>query len=203
MVEILRQEIITGVLAPGQRLVERELCERLDVSRNTLREACRQLEAEGFLAIPPHKGPVVAVLSERDARGFFEVREALECLAVRLFVERADGGMVAQLLQVTNRLRAAHESGNVRAMLEVKTTFYDVLYAGADNDVLRHQAALLRGRLAGLRARPLAREGRPQTSIDEIDEVVSAIEARDSTRASELWCAHIRSAARSALDEQG
>ena len=88
-VEAIRAEIISGVLSPGQKLVERELCERLDVSRNTLREACRQLEAEGFLVIPPHKGPTVARLTDEEARAVYEVREALECFAVRLFVERA------------------------------------------------------------------------------------------------------------------
>jgi DNA-binding GntR family transcriptional regulator len=201
VVEAVRAEILSGQLAPGQRLIERELCERLDVSRNTLREACRQLEAEGFLDIPPHKGPVVAVLSDDDARGIFEIREAIEALAVRLFVERAGDALVERLREVTDELIAAHASGDVPAMLAAKGPFYDVLYEGAANRVLREQATLLSGRLARLRARSLSRGGRAAASAEEIAGVLRAVEARDASRAAALWCAHVRNAARSALAE--
>ncbi|TVT51589.1 GntR family transcriptional regulator [Amycolatopsis rhizosphaerae] len=198
-VEAIRAEIVNGALKPGQRLVERELCERLDVSRNTVREACRQLEAEGFLVIPPHKGPIVARLSEEEARAIYEVREALECFAVRLFVERASDEMVAKLRDAVAKLGAAHDSGRVSRMLTAKNRFYDVLYSGAGNDVLHQQARLLHGRLAQLRARSLTHQGRPRASIEEIEEVVGRIAARDADTASALWRKHIHNAAATAL----
>ncbi|MEV6838825.1 GntR family transcriptional regulator [Streptomyces sp. NPDC051133] len=201
VVEVVRADILSGTLAPGQRLVEREWCERLGVSRNTLREACRQLEAEGFLDIPPHKGPMVAVLTDEDARGIYEIREALESLAVRLFVERADDARVARLRAAVDELTAAHASEDVAAMLVAKEPFYDVLYEGAANRVLREQATVLGGRLARLRARSLGREGRPGASVAEIDAVMRAVEARDAEGAAALWAAHVRAAARSALRE--
>jgi len=199
-VEAIRAEIVSGALKPGQRLVERELCERLDVSRNTIREACRQLEAEGFLVIPPHKGPTVARLSDEEARAIYEVREALECFAVRLFVERASDETVERLRDVLAKLKAAHESGRVARMLSTKNKFYDVLYSGAGNDVLHAQARLLHGRLAQLRARSLGHQGRPQSSIAEIEDVVDRIAARDADTASALWRDHIRNAAATALN---
>lgn len=198
-VEAIRAEIISGALSPGQKLVERELCERLDVSRNTLREACRQLEAEGFLVIPPHKGPTVARLSDRDARAVYEVREALECAAVRLFVERASDELVAELKAAVAEVEAAHGSNDVSRMLETKSRFYDVLYSGADNQVLHDQARLLNGRLSQLRARSLSHDGRPRASIKEIREVLREIAARDADKASALWRQHIRNAAATAL----
>lgn len=199
VVEAIRAEIISGALKPGQRLVERELCERLDVSRNTIREACRQLEAEGFLVIPPHKGPVVAQLSDAEARAIYEVREALECFAVRLFVERAPDEKVRRLQDAFGKLETAHRSGRVSSMLTAKNRFYDVLYSGAQNDVLHAQARLLHGRLAQLRARSLAHPGRPTTSIEEIEAVVAAIAARDADTASARWREHIHNAAAVAL----
>ncbi|WP_162830946.1 GntR family transcriptional regulator [Amycolatopsis ruanii] len=198
-VEAIRADIVSGVLKPGQRLVERELCERLDVSRNTIREACRQLEAEGFLVIPPHKGPTVAQLSDDEARAIYEVREALECFAVRLFVERADDDVMTRLREAFAKVKAAHESGRVTRMLSTKNKFYDVLYSGAGNDVLHAQARLLHGRLAQLRARSLAHQGRPRSSIAEIEEVVERSAARDADGASALWRDHIRNAAATAL----
>lgn len=200
-VEAIRAEIVSGGLTPGQRLIERELCEQLGVSRNTLREACRQLEAEGFLVIRPHKGPIVARLNDRDARAVYEVREALECFAVRLFVERATDEDIARLQDATARLEEAHDAADVSAMLETKNEFYEVLYAGAGNDVLHNQARLLHGRLASLRARSLAHAGRPRASIEEINEVVAKIVERDANAASTLWRQHIHNAAATALGQ--
>ncbi len=159
-VEAIRDEIIRGNLLPGQRLVERELCEQLDVSRNTIREACRQLEAEGFIEIPPHKGPVVSTISDRDARDLYEFREALECLAVRLFVERATQDAINDLHDSCTTLFAAHDSLDVAAMIDAKNHFYEIIYAGTENKVVGAQAKLLNGRLAGLRAQSLSQPGR-------------------------------------------
>jgi DNA-binding GntR family transcriptional regulator len=188
-------------MAPGQRLVERELCEELDVSRNTIREACRQLEAEGFIEIPPHKGPVVAVITDRDAKDLFEFREALECFAVSLFVEKADEQTMHELSEAGEAVFAAHDSGDISSMITAKNHFYDVLYRGTDNRILGNQAKLLRGRLASLRARSLASSGRPERSKDEIREVLTAIVARNAGEAADLWRRHIRNAAFSALGQ--
>lgn len=200
-VEAIRADIISGALAPGQRLVERELCEQLDVSRNTLREACRQLEAEGFLVLPPHKGPTVARLTDEEARAIYEVREALECFAVRRFVERASDEQAAKLTEATSKVEAAHEAGEVSQMLEAKNHFYDVLYSGAGNEILHNQAQLLHGRLAQLRSRSLSHDGRPRASIEEIKQVVAKINERDADAASALWRQHIHNAAATALSE--
>ena len=60
--ENMRDAIITGVFQPGQRLVERTLCEQIGVSRTVIREVIRYLEAEGLVELIPHQGPVVASL---------------------------------------------------------------------------------------------------------------------------------------------
>ncbi|OZM76886.1 GntR family transcriptional regulator [Pseudonocardia sp. MH-G8] len=199
VVGAIRAEIIGGALQPGHRLIERELCEELDVSRNTLREALRQLEAEGFITITPYRGPTVAILSDDEARQVYEVREALECMAVRLFVERADAAAVERLRITVARLHDAHNSGEVGAMLDVKRDFYDALYAGCGNDVLHGQAALLQSRLYQLRARSLSTTGRPASSIGEIETVLACIQAGDTDGAVALWGQHIRRAAEAAL----
>src|SRR5689334_22743137 len=80
----LRQAIISGRLAPGARLTERELTEMMGVSRTVIREALRQLESEGLVAIIPHKGPVVRALSLDEARDLYSIRAVLEGFAARL-----------------------------------------------------------------------------------------------------------------------
>src|ERR1700760_466339 len=78
VVDILRDAITSCLFEPGGKLTERVLCERLGVSRGTLREGLRQLEAEGLVRIVPNRGPMVTALTET---------EASECYALRAFLE--------------------------------------------------------------------------------------------------------------------
>src|SRR5690606_14300089 len=126
--EAIRLQIMSGGLREGQRLVERELCELLDVSRNTLREAYRQLEAEGFIEIRPHKGPTVARITPSDAVSLYEMREALEGMAIKVFTTRASDAEVAELMDTFEHLRTAHALSDTEAVLQSKEAFYGVLY---------------------------------------------------------------------------
>jgi DNA-binding GntR family transcriptional regulator len=74
----LREAIMSGRFHPGQRLIERELCENLGVSRTSIREALRQLEAEKLICIVPHKGPTVASISLKEAEELYALRSVLE-----------------------------------------------------------------------------------------------------------------------------
>src|SRR5512134_2475327 len=76
----LRELIIQGDLAPGARLNERQLCERMDVSRTPLREALRLLAHEGLVAMIPNRGAFVAHMSPEAVRQSFEIMGALEAL---------------------------------------------------------------------------------------------------------------------------
>jgi len=87
VVDELRHSIISGRLRPGARLVERELIAMMGVSRTVIREALRQLESEGLVAMIPNKGPVVRELTLVEAKDLYSIRAVLEGLAARLFVE--------------------------------------------------------------------------------------------------------------------
>src|SRR5208282_6157425 len=86
-VAALRQSILDLHFEPGQRLIERELCEMTGVSRTSLREAIRYLEAEGLVQTIPNRGMVVATVTLEDARQIYQLRGAIEALACRLFAE--------------------------------------------------------------------------------------------------------------------
>lgn len=197
--ETIRHAIMTGELRPGDRLVDRDLSTRIGVSRATLREAYSQLESEGFITVTPHRGATIATMSRADALAVYEVREALECHAFRLFAERATDAELADLGNAVGELRAAHECGDVDAMLTAKQEFYARLYAGARNEVLENQAYLLQSRLYRLRAQSLSQPGRAQASMTEIEETIEVLRQRHGDEASRLWRAHIRAAAAAAL----
>src|ERR1700754_1197613 len=83
--ESIRNAILLGRFKGGERLPERALCEMTGVSRTLVREALRQLESEGLITVLPHRGPVVASLSVKQAEGIYQVRIELEGLACQLF----------------------------------------------------------------------------------------------------------------------
>ncbi|WP_256701987.1 GntR family transcriptional regulator [Burkholderia sp. SRS-W-2-2016] len=84
MAEELKTRILEGRFAPGQRLISRDVVEELGISRGSLREAFRRLEADGLIEVVPNRGAVVRKLSHAEVRHVFQIREALEGQAARL-----------------------------------------------------------------------------------------------------------------------
>src|ERR1700744_5721653 len=89
IVASLRHAIEAGELKPGDRLVEKDLCQRWNVSRPWLREALRELQAEKLVVAVP-RGLAVASISEEEAANIYQVRAALESLVAAQFAEKAN-----------------------------------------------------------------------------------------------------------------
>jgi DNA-binding GntR family transcriptional regulator len=127
LVLVLRERIVNGELAPGERLVERELVKRYDVARHTLRAALRVLQAEGLVAIEPNRGARVARLDPAALHDLFALRLALEREAAALTLAAHDGRLPPAVHAAAERLDAV--AGRRRA------AWADV--AEAHNDVHR------------------------------------------------------------------
>jgi len=200
VVERLRLAIREQLLPEGSRLVERQLCEMLGVSRTLVREALRQLEAEGLVTIVPHRGPSVARLDRATVKGIYEVRGVLEALAGRLFVERAtaaDRRRLAEAFAGFERAHAAHDSA---ASLRETSRFYNVLFAGARNPVIPATLRPLSGRIHLLRARSFAMPGRKEESYREMKAILEAALGHHPQQAWSCCLLHVENAARYALN---
>jgi DNA-binding GntR family transcriptional regulator len=195
----LRMAITNGDLRAGDRLVERDLCERLGVSRTSVREALRQLESEGLVAMVPAKGPIVARLSVEQAVQIYEVRAALEALAGRCFCERATERDLAALIAAVDAIARAVDDGDPRQVLAAKDRFYTVLFDGSGNAVIQQMLRPLHARVTLLRATSLADAGRPAEALAEIRQIVEAIVARDADAAAKACATHVQRAAQVAL----
>ena len=197
---VLRQAILDFSLEPGQRLIERELIERLGVSRTTVREAIRELAAEGLVTVVPQKGAIVSTPSLDEAVDLYEVRAALESLVVRRFVERATDEQVDRLQQTVEEFAArAAESPAMRESLRAKDRFYEVLIEGARSSALQQLLESIQARVQVLRATSMSEPGRPLEAAAELRELVAAVRDRDATRASQRCAEHIRHASITAL----
>jgi len=201
--DLLRREIVEMRLQPGQRLVERELIERIGVSRTTIREAIRHLAAEGLVKTIPQKGAIVAVPSAKEAAEVYEVRALLEGLAAREFVRNASEEQVTALREALDEVTAAGKADDARGLLRAKNRFYDVLFAGADNSTITGILGGLQARVAVLRATSLTARNRPRESVEEIRAIVEAIERRDGDAAAEAASYHVRRAADAAFGQIG
>lgn len=193
--DLLRREIVEMRLRPGQRLVERELIERIGVSRTTIREALRQLAAEGLVTTIPQKGAIVAIPSPKEATEVYEVRALLEGAASREFAQNASEAQVAALREAFGDVERSGADDDAAALLRAKNRFYDVLFEGADNATIRSILQGLQARVAVLRATSLTAPGRPRQSVIEIRAIVDAIERRDGAAAADAAAFHVRQAA--------
>ena len=183
----LRQSIISGRLNPGDRLIERELISMMGVSRTVIREALRQLESEGLVAIIPNKGPVVRALTVEEARDLYAIRSVLEGLAARLFVENATDAEVEKLESALAAVGDAYDGGDPAHILAAKNAFYDVIFEGARSETLSSMIAMLHVRIWRWRAlglsHPKRSPARSKESMAGMRVMLKAIRARDAALA--------------------
>ena len=200
----LRASIVDGTLKPGTRLVERELCEQMGVSRPSVREAMRQLENEGLITNLPNRGPIVVVVTQKAAANIYQVRSAIEGLAARLFARNASDAAMAAIKQCCQDLLDMPKKAPALEYLALKDRFYEILLDGAGNEMLAHFGGMALRRFYQLRNLSVAKTNRADESRKEIKKLVDALVARNEDAAAQACIEHIENTARAvtrALEE--
>jgi DNA-binding GntR family transcriptional regulator len=177
VLEVMRNAILSFQFKPGDRLIERELCEMTGVSRTSVREALRHLESEGLVQNLPNKGPMVATVTGAEAREIYEVRRVLEGLAARLFAERAGATELAALDAAMVALERAFAVADIHEILKATTAYYDVVLSGCGNQVIRRLIGLLQARVTFLRATSISQPGRAPESLAEMQRLSAALKS--------------------------
>jgi DNA-binding GntR family transcriptional regulator len=196
----LREAIMSGTFKPGQRLVERELCEMTGVSRPSIREALRLLEADGMVNTVPHRGPVVSTISFEDARQLYAARAVLEGYAGRECARLRDPAVVRRMGDALTRLKAAFAKPDMVAVLEAKTDFYAALIGGCQNAFIERMLKPLHDRITLLRITSMSQPKRVNKSLREVTAIWRAIQSGDEDLAERCCVDHIKAAAVAALD---
>jgi DNA-binding GntR family transcriptional regulator len=195
----VRQAIIAGRYEPGQRLLEKELCEALGVSRTSVREALRQLEIEGMVAVGPRGRPFVAEMNAETARQIYEFREILECAAGRLFIVRAPDTAFYTLSELVDRFHHALSKGDLTERLDVKSEFYSLLFSHAGNRDMHRVFDQLFNRIGFLRYKSLGQPVRAEARAVELQQIVDRLVARDEAGAVAALSQHIRAVGNAAV----
>ncbi|MDR5798151.1 GntR family transcriptional regulator [Caballeronia sp. LZ008] len=196
---VLREAIIAGRLAPGQKLIERELCEQTGVSRSSIREALRNLESERLVESLDTKGVVVATLTPEIAAEIYEVRAALDSEAALHFAERATSDDLAELEKTFMSLKKTPVE-NDEAFLAESNRFYAIIYKGARNETAEYVMQLLGARISLLRATTTRRApvDRRHRTVELMGKIFTALKKRDGQAAALAVRALIERSAQSA-----
>ena len=155
----LRNAISRGLYPPGHRLVERELCEALGVSRTSVREALRQLQAENLIEVGKRRNITVSVITSKDAEDIYLLREMLETMAVKRFVANADENAIKKLQRIHKDLRKVIHKGDVRELAIMAGEFYETILNGSGSKVIADMARQLLTRVNYLRMRSMSEPG--------------------------------------------
>ena len=187
----LRQLIVEGDIAPGAKLNERELCERLKISRTPLREAIKTLAAEGLVALLPNRGAVAAQMSEAEVAMTFEVIAGLEGQSGELAAQRIEDAEVAEIKALNFEMRAAHTRADLPAYYRINARIHNLINAAARNTVLSQTYLTVNARLQALRFRSNFDPLKWQRAVDEHDRMVEALAARDASGLRQLLVQHL------------
>ena len=197
--EKMRDAIIGQYFQPGQRLVERALCEELGVSRTIVREVLRHLETEGLVETPNGQGPMVAVIDVDTTRQIYAIRALLEGHAAAACARLADDQAIARLSAAMMLIEAAFAQRDFASILSETTRFYEVMFAAGGEHVAWSIAQTLNARVTRLRAITIASSERGTSGPAEMRTLLDAIRRHDPDAAQAAAQAHVRHAAEIAL----
>jgi DNA-binding GntR family transcriptional regulator len=189
----LRQAILAGDVAPGQRLVEEELAAQLRVTRASLRAALIDLTAEGLVERVPNKGARVRVVTTEEAVAITECRMALEALCAVKAAERVDDEQAAALLELADRLRRSVTDGDPLKYSAANTELHRMVRAISGQTVAVGLLDRLNAQLVRHQFQLAQRPGRPGQSLGEHLAIIDAITRRDPAAADRATRQHLAS----------
>ncbi|MGH3205268.1 MAG: GntR family transcriptional regulator [Streptosporangiaceae bacterium] len=186
--EVLRELILGGTLAAGERLNEVELAAQFGTSRGPIRESLQTLAAQGLVTIRSHKGTFVKSFTMDELANLYEVRIVIEGYASRQAALRrtqAEAEVLGRLLDLT-RQRVA-----TKRIFLYENDFHLQILTMTHNGVLANQGRHLLAQLALARSRSASSAERSKSALEEHQEIFAAIWERDDTRAAELMDRHL------------
>ena len=193
VVEQIQQMIIEGVLAPGTRLNERLLCEKLGVSRTPLREALKILAALGLVELLPNRGAAVVQLSAQDIAQTFEMISHLESMAGELACARITDPEINEIRALHFEMLACHARRDLPAYYRTNQQIHDLINRAARNEVLREIYMTVNSRVKALRFSSNLDRDRWDAAVREHTTMVEALEARDGKRLAAILESHVLS----------
>lgn len=195
VVEVLRNAIYDMKFEPGEKLIERELCDALDVSRTALREGLRQLESEGLIDVIPNRGPAISKMTKRQAAELYELRALLEGELAVQALRKATKTDLQKLGAIVKALANVLSKRDRVNLIAEKRKFYVHLMGIADNQELTNMLMRIYGRFSLLWPTMAIMSGNnPEQIIDEVNVILDAMQQRDEAATRAAFAVHMENA---------
>jgi DNA-binding GntR family transcriptional regulator len=191
VVDHLRGFITEGVLPPGKKLNERELCETLGISRTPLREALKVLAVEGLIEINPNRGASVARMSELEIRETFELMSGIEAFAGELACERITAQELDDIKALHYAMVVSKNQNDLPGYYQRNRAIHDMINLAARNTALRQVYLSLNRRIQALRYLSNQQAPKWERALHDHEEMIEALHNRDGKRMSEILRHHL------------
>jgi len=200
----LRDYIVEGNLAEGERVPERELCEMFGISRTPLREALKVLASEGLLELLPNRGARVRALTKRDLTELFDVMGGLEALAGRLACENITDGEIAEVERLHYEMYGCYLRRDMHGYFQFNQLIHHKVVDAARNAILAATYASFAGRLRRVRfSANMARDrDRWSEAMREHEAILDALRRRAGQELSDILFLHLRNKRRALIEAQ-
>ncbi len=197
--EHLRQEFLSGTVKPGDRLIERDIAAKLNVSRTPVREALRKLESEGFVEYLPRKGMIVRGFNLSEIKEIYDIRKELECLAVRNAIQNMTEQDIQTMQGILRQLEDQDYCDPVENMSARLNNFDECILNLAQMPLVKSFIGILRDSLTRYKKINLSHAPRRKTAIEEHKAILRAMIAKDVALAEKLTVEHIENARKELL----
>jgi DNA-binding GntR family transcriptional regulator len=184
--------LLEGEISPGARIPERELCEKLKISRTPLREALKVLAAEGLVQLLPHRGSRAAKLTDKDVRDLFEVCQGLEALAGELACERISEAEIAEIAAAHAAMVQHYRDGDLIQYYRCNRAIHEAIIEAAGNPVLSGLYESVTARIRRARYRSPMTPPRWALAVQEHEAILNALRRRDGIGLSHILRTHMR-----------
>jgi len=200
IIERLRSDILSGELAPGQRLVEFSLCDRYECGRVAVRDALATLEAEGLVERATNRGATVRTITMEEVIEVTEARAALESLIAGHAANNVNDDEATELRSVISDMRAAVAASDATRYSELNSVLHQRIREISRHAIGAHLVANLRNRARHHQFRLAQKPGRAVASVEQHAAIVEAIANRDGAGATAAMETHLSSAVEALRD---
>jgi len=187
----LRDSITFGDLKPGEKLVEKAVCEMFDIGRTPLREALRQLQMEGYIEVSPNKGAVIRKMSIDELDNVYDVLALLEGYAAEMAVKNITASRLAELKKIAKETRKAANASDHRSWFLKNDNFHFYLIDLAGNPILTEEIRKFRRRIYRYRALALTLQGNIDNLAQQHEDVVIKAAQKKAKEASLAMKQHV------------
>ena len=187
----IRSLLVEGKIAPGSKLNERELAESLNVSRTPIREAIRRLAADGLVELIANRGAIAVELSLEDVIHTFDVIADLEGFSGELAANNISAATLSELEALQYEMLASYARRDLSSYYKLNLRIHHLINQAANNPVLSRLFSQVNARIEALRFRSNQDGVKWEKAVEEHQEMLEALKARDSKRMRKIMMQHV------------